>query len=383
MRRLAYIDALRGYAILGVIAVHASQYFPNLNWTVQQLVEEGARGVQLFFVASALSLMFSWHDRNDGAAAFYIRRVFRIAPMFWLAIAFFLFVAGNGPRLWAPHGIGWAQIASSVALVHGFHPETLDAIVPGSWSIADEMIFYAIFPVLALTVRSRRVAAIALVISLVFAARFFDFSTPILLAVMPEQDPALLKGFSYLWFPNQLPSFLTGILLFHLLQEQKQPLERGAVRTGLIASVALMVVLPFTFISFRSFPAYLYMLLSIQLQMVYALVFGLFTFCLAQRPNLVLVNPVIRFIGKVSYSAYFWHFAVIAVSVRVGVDLSGLAHQDIYFIFVFMAIATLSIAGGAVTYRCIEVPMIKIGATLLRAMSNAKGPLEAQPLRAG
>jgi peptidoglycan/LPS O-acetylase OafA/YrhL len=117
--------------------------------------------------------------------------------------------------------------------------------------------------------------------------------------------------------------------------------------------------------------------------MLYALVFGLFTFCLAQRPNLVLVNPVIRFIGKVSYSAYFWHFAVIAVSVRVGVDLSGLAHQDIYFIFVFMAIATLSIAGGAVTYRCIEVPMIKIGATLLRAMSNAKGPLEAQPLRAG
>jgi peptidoglycan/LPS O-acetylase OafA/YrhL len=36
MRRLAYIDALRGYAILGVIAVHASQYFPNLNLAVVQ-----------------------------------------------------------------------------------------------------------------------------------------------------------------------------------------------------------------------------------------------------------------------------------------------------------------------------------------------------------
>jgi peptidoglycan/LPS O-acetylase OafA/YrhL len=36
MRRLAYVDALRGYAILGVIAVHASQYLPNLNWTVEQ-----------------------------------------------------------------------------------------------------------------------------------------------------------------------------------------------------------------------------------------------------------------------------------------------------------------------------------------------------------
>jgi peptidoglycan/LPS O-acetylase OafA/YrhL len=382
MRRLAYIDALRGYAILGVIAVHASQYFPNLNWTVEQLIEQGARGVQLFFVASALSLMFSWHDRNDGAAAFYIRRVFRIAPMFWLAIAFFLLAAGGGPGAWAPHGIGWAQIASSVALVHGFHPETLDAIVPGSWSIADEMIFYAMFPVLALTVRTWRVAAIALVISLVFASRLFDFSVPILLAAMPERDPALLKAFSYLWFPNQLPSFMTGILVFQLLREQKQPLGPETARTGLIVSVAVMLALPFTFVSFRSFPAYLYMLLNIQLQMVYGLVFGLFTFCLAQRPNIVLVNPVIRYIGKVSYSAYFLHFAVITVTQRVGVDLSGLAHQDLYFVFVFMAIATLSIAGGAVTYRYIEVPMVNVGAALLRAMSNAKKPLEAQPLRA-
>ena len=76
------------------------------------------------------------------------------------------------------------------------------------------------------------------------------------------------------------------------------------------------------------------------------------------------------------------HFAVIIVSQRGGVDLSGLAHQDLYFVLVFMAIAALSIVGSAVTYRYIEVPMVNVGAALLRAMSKAKEPLEVQPLRA-
>jgi hypothetical protein len=46
--RLSYIDALRGYAILGVIAVHSSQLFPTLEWPVRALADQGARGVQLF-----------------------------------------------------------------------------------------------------------------------------------------------------------------------------------------------------------------------------------------------------------------------------------------------------------------------------------------------
>jgi hypothetical protein len=58
-KHLAYIDALRGYAILGVIGVHASQSGAELAWPLQLLADQGARGVQLFFVVSALTLMLS------------------------------------------------------------------------------------------------------------------------------------------------------------------------------------------------------------------------------------------------------------------------------------------------------------------------------------
>ena len=48
----------------------------------------------MFFVVSALTLMASSHQRGDGAAAFFIRRIFRIVPMFWLSIPAYVVALG-------------------------------------------------------------------------------------------------------------------------------------------------------------------------------------------------------------------------------------------------------------------------------------------------
>src|SRR5215468_288588 len=108
--RADYIDGMRGYAILMVIAVHASLRVPRLEWPLADVMAQGARGVQLFFTVSALTLMMSWHRRQDGSAPFYLRRLFRIAPMFWLAIVVFIVLFGTAPRFAAPFGVGWMQV---------------------------------------------------------------------------------------------------------------------------------------------------------------------------------------------------------------------------------------------------------------------------------
>ena len=73
VRRFDYLDALRGYAILSVIVVHASQYFgTDSSPAAAQFLSQGARGVQLFFVVSALTLSMSWFARNESSSAFYI-----------------------------------------------------------------------------------------------------------------------------------------------------------------------------------------------------------------------------------------------------------------------------------------------------------------------
>lgn len=57
--RFDYIDALRGVAILMVIAVHSSQSVTNLPALVSKVASYGQMGVQLFFVLSAITLCYS------------------------------------------------------------------------------------------------------------------------------------------------------------------------------------------------------------------------------------------------------------------------------------------------------------------------------------
>src|SRR5580704_7608080 len=113
-RRQEYLDALRGYAILGVMIVHTGGTFHELI----RATAWGARGVQLFFVVSAITLAGSWQDRREKVWAFYVRRLFRIAPMFWLAIVFYAGIQ-SGPGTFK----AWQILLTSLFL-HGFHPET-------------------------------------------------------------------------------------------------------------------------------------------------------------------------------------------------------------------------------------------------------------------
>src|ERR1700676_1473409 len=98
------LDLLRGAAILLVLLVHCSltttSLIPGLGWFGK---EYGELGVQLFFIVSGYTMMLTFGDRVDFAAAraFYIRRIFRIVPLFWVAIVFYLlFTRGQGVRFW-------------------------------------------------------------------------------------------------------------------------------------------------------------------------------------------------------------------------------------------------------------------------------------------
>jgi acyltransferase-like protein len=110
LKRFVYIDVLRGYAVLGALFVHCSQYVG-----FDCFAAFGARGVQLFFVVSALTLMASWHSRADGVTAFFLRRVFRIVPMYWLTILIYTlvlpYVHGRDPRF----NPGWRRKAACVS----------------------------------------------------------------------------------------------------------------------------------------------------------------------------------------------------------------------------------------------------------------------------
>src|SRR5258708_29037807 len=92
--RIDALDAGRGVAICGVILVHVSLWIPDLPHWLELVASMGQYGVQLFFVISAVTITLSLDDdakRFGGepvtiAQRFYIKRFFRIAPLYYVAI---------------------------------------------------------------------------------------------------------------------------------------------------------------------------------------------------------------------------------------------------------------------------------------------------------
>jgi exopolysaccharide production protein ExoZ len=354
--RYAYIDAVRGYAILMVIAVHtllSLHFFGDLPAPLVTVVAQGARGVQLFFVASALALCFSWTARKESARPFYARRLFRIAPMFWLAIVFFVWLNGTGPRFFAPDGIGSRHIVMTALFLHGFWPDTISSVVPGGWSVANEAIFYALFPFLVpvLLKSSWRTVLIVAVVAIVGGGQvsrlIYGFSY-----LLPKSWADITGLYVFYWFPRQLPCFIFGIMLFKWSTER--PLPSPAIAAPLcIGAIALMVAAAFLEGVKYAMP--------LGPQTTYGLIFALFVFSLMSWKSSPLVNTFMIWIGKVSYSAYFVHFGVL--NYLVAPRLSGNAAVD--FAATFTVVVAITVALSSITYWFIEQPMIKLGSSVI------------------
>lgn len=221
LKKYDYIDALRALAILGVVAVHASQLIPNLNPVLGVVFNYGQLGVQLFFIASAMTLCMSMESRSgENVKYFYLRRLFRIAPLFYVAIVFYFlwrtakFFYANG-NLTVPDGYTITGLLSTITFIHGFFPKDFNFYVPGGWSIATEMMFYLIFPFLYTLSRKLETQMLLKgVVGFIFLAGIAQ--SIILYVIIPKYYGEFIPndgfGFFYASIFNQLPVFLIGIL---------------------------------------------------------------------------------------------------------------------------------------------------------------------------
>jgi peptidoglycan/LPS O-acetylase OafA/YrhL len=354
IERQAYLDALRGWAILGVIFVHSCGYVPNVGPDLHQVALSGAYGVQLFFVVSALTLTTTWKARDDGLMAFYIRRLFRIGPMFWLAIPAFLALGELEPGGIGAHPVSIWQIMTTATFMHGWWPDTFTSIVPGGWSVAVEVTFYALFPILMASVRSLPAAIVGFVGTIAVG----HLLSPIVEAHYQGEYPTLLGFYLYVAFWNQFAVFFIGIGLFFVLRKFHP--SKPVVRLILAATIGLMIYL--AFFNIRG-PKHVQ----------YALCFGALAFCLANQTGRLLVTRPICYLGKISYSAYLWHFALLAlVGAWGGMDVlsawfapHGYAVDALFFAF-FAAMTIATGLASAFTFRFVERPMIELGRRLAR-----------------
>ncbi|MBR1130276.1 acyltransferase family protein [Bradyrhizobium iriomotense] len=290
------LDFLRGLAIVGVMAIHVSQSFPSNIRVVDFAFMCGWTGVNVFYFVSAMTMCLMWTQRTETNPTrnFYIRRALRIAPLFWLAIPLYLAVNGTGPSTNAPNGIGPLQVILTATFLHGFWPDSVNSIVPGDWSIAAEMTFYLLFPLLIAAFGARRhlYLGLAIVLHLVNVCLFKPFAFALFSAYYGPGNEAFVWNALHISFLNQLPVFLVGCALFFALRD-------GFAKSDAAILVAFIAL---SFIADRATGSHEFNYLMINL-VLGALVAGCIHLAIRWSP--------IETLGRNSYSMYLSHFAVI------------------------------------------------------------------------
>ncbi len=364
-QKLNYIDALRGIAIGGVLVVHCGQTGRN-NYPaiLQNIIVNGALGVQLFYVASAFTIFLTFADRVEKeinhTTNFFIRRFFRIAPMYYAGIAYFLCQDGFGARYWlgdATEVSAW-NILSNVFFVHGFNPYWITSVVPGGWSIAVEMSFYCLVPFLFLRIRN-----------LNQSIQFFVFSILLRMALQTLLHRSPLIASDRLWdeylffyLPNQLPVFACGIILYFLVTTQRKEWHVDPI---VVFFLSLMFLAQLATHTVFIFP------IHIQFGMAF-IVLG---YALSLKEFYALVNPVTIYLGKISYSMYLVHFAILYGLTRFNyvdwIPADSAFGSLVNFGLRLCVLVSLTALVSTITYRLVEVPFQNIGKKIIRRRENA------------
>ena len=357
-----YIDCLRGIAILGVIIVHSSQVVSPSSYILTWFMQEGARGVQLFYVASAITLCMSWvsrsTDENLPIKNFLIRRFFRIAPMFYFAIVLYTLIYNLGPSYWAPNGVELWFVGANFLFIHGFHPESINSVVPGAWSIAVEMTFYLVFPFLVknlITIRRGIMyffaSLIMFTINLYVTPKIFNYA---------GDQAYLAYEFAKINFFGQAPVFFMGIISYLIIKNSYNKLFFKYV----IFSFIVALILFFYPIIFGAENSVVNKILQNTRVLTAGFLFCIMALILDKWPISIFVNKILAWLGKLSYSMYIMHFVVIYWLKNKEIT-SISENNDINSIFYFFCVTVCTVLVSIFSFNLIEKPGINLGKKLL------------------
>lgn len=175
-------DLIRLFAALQVALVHGERYMvPSGNFLRPAL--EFLPGVPIFFFISGFLIAASY-ERSSSLTSFSIKRLLRIYPALWLC------VLGTTLSLWLlgyfenneatlPSVLGW--LAAQLSILQFYNPEFMrnygaGIVNPALWTIAVELQFYFVMPVLAKLFHKRRALFfLLLTVLLIFSAVYSNY----------------------------------------------------------------------------------------------------------------------------------------------------------------------------------------------------------------
>ena len=351
VRHIASIDGLRAIAVTAVVL-----YLVGIFW-----IPGGFLGVDLFFVISGYVITRLILDSINQSSAldlreFYAARLRRIYPAFiFMVVCTIIFIG-----VWAPEAIKrflsdlpYALTGSINWLLVARHQDYFEAIgrpplLQHTWSLAVELQFYLIWPIILLTVLKyfgkKNIARIALLIAITSGVTLFLVSL--------QLDQSNAQQVSHIYFgtdTHSLGLFLGSALAVSWIpQNLSADIEKRAQDVVDAIGVVGLLGLIAAFLFIDESNASLY-----RIAFPLAGIFG----CLviislvhpASRFAPLISSAPFRWVGQRSYGIYIWHWVIFQVT-RPSVDLTGQSWA------LYLARVLLVLALADISLRWVEIP---------------------------
>ncbi|MEO7084213.1 MAG: acyltransferase [Gemmatimonadaceae bacterium] len=361
--RIPALDALRGIAMLAVVACHL--VFPSATSqfdAIDRVMINGWIGVDLFFVLSGFLITGILIDtRDDGRyfRNFYLRRALRIFPIYYLLLVVLFVWIPFGSWVFA-HGMSgeYGQLHAHQSWYWTYtvnilqeRSSNLDWFWTGHlWSLSIEEQFYLVWPAIVLVI-PRRHLALACAIAFVAAVGFRAWWVA----------THVHRLGAYVLTPMRMDSLAAGAFVAAMARTASgtRALRKLYRPIGLIALAVALPLLAVYGSDLQSLP------MSVPGYSLNAVVFAAAIVWLLDdpRPRRWLDSKFLRRIGRVSYGSYLYHLPLIGVCVALRTrlmnfgDAGGLARIAAHTVWVSSVVA-LTLVVAAISYRLIEKPFL-------------------------
>ena len=377
------IEGLRAYLALWVVICHAfweSGYRPQALSGLSKLILSATYAIDLFIIISGFVIFFLLDTRRETYQQFIVRRFFRLFPVF--IVLFVVAIPLSHLNLWnvshagkyltsdqiaqqidgielAWENIPW-HLLLHMTMLHGTVPDVLIQDAPGAflvpaWSVSLEWQFYLVAPLAFVWAVSaspyRRLVLCALCVGLVLAARY---------ALPPVNYGAALPFHVKFFFLGAVSYFIYQRAASHRLSDTAFP-------------VACCLAL------------FIFGLSERQWSLMPVLLWLVFMGLLLEQPSSfstrlvgpLLTNPVVQYVGRISYSLYLSHFLVIMVAQYALLTWAPGLSRAVHFWVLLAGTTVMTIALSTVLHRYLEIPGLLVG----RALAQRLGARRDEPVQ--
>lgn len=365
---LLALDGLRGVAILLVLCYHlfvAETLKPiGIGKLLLPVAKMGWSGVDLFFVLSGFlitGILLEGRTATNYYRVFYARRVLRIFPVYYLAVALVFWVvvplqhhggffALHPAGTFGPHEQLWYWVNLS-NLRTAFYPLLIPMLSP-FWSLSIEEQFYVVWPAVVRNLRLRSLMVVCV----------SGIALSAVLRNLPwiQHWTSVYSNLTYRMTPLHMDGLLCGGVVAILLPRYGESRMARKLFAGLFwASFAVLVYLARN----PNAPA----MTSVGFSVLALFGGSLVWLCAARAGSrtarlIFSIKPLIR-LGKYSYFIYVFHIPMFIYIPILGRHFLRGTNTSIHPYFFHILLASLSFAitytGAALSSRFFEGPILR------------------------